>query len=171
MSGETAPASSQKKSISTRGIPSKEAFYLPPHYSEELRKFQDDGENPLRNYWSLDELINFVFPRKYQPVYHEVAALFMHELLSRHKMEGKELSTFIRQNSISKATFYNRVLPRLKRVGLVKVERQTIIAEHNRQKYRPMVVTLSKTFGNYLCKIGDSWLAIIDDARSRPSKK
>ncbi|MEM0438161.1 MAG: hypothetical protein QXU54_02570 [Candidatus Micrarchaeia archaeon] len=170
MSGDIA-SSSPKRAIATRGIPSKESFYLPPHYSEELRKFQDEGENPLRNYWSLEELINFVFPKKYQPIYNDIATRFMQELLSKHKFEGRELSQFIKENSISKATFYNRVLPRLKRVGLVKVERQTIIAEHSKQKYRPMVVTLSKTFGNYLCKIGDSWLALIDDARSKPPKK
>ncbi|MCX8199888.1 MAG: hypothetical protein N3G76_00275 [Candidatus Micrarchaeota archaeon] len=161
------PEKKPRKSIATRGIPSKESFYLPPHYSPDLRKFQDDNELPLRNYWTLDELINFVFPKKYQPTYHEISIIFMKELVQVHKMEGKEISNFIRANSISKATFYNRVLPRLKRLGLVKVERQTIIAEHSKQKYRPMAISLSKTFGNYLNKIGESWLAIIDDARSR----
>lgn len=160
-----------KKRISTRGIPSKESFYLPAHYSPELRKFQDDSENMLRNYWSLEELLNFVFPKKYQPVYNGIAVKFMGELLQYHRIEGKELSRFVHDNSISKATFYNRVLPRLKRLGLIKVERQTITAAHNLQKYRPMSVSLSKTFGNYLCKIGESWLAIIDDARSRPPKR
>ncbi|MEM3364159.1 MAG: hypothetical protein QXS93_01460 [Candidatus Micrarchaeia archaeon] len=159
-----------KRAIATRGIPSKESFYLPPHYSPELRKFQDDNESPLRNYWSLEELLNFVFPKKYQPTYHEISLVFMKELMQVHKMEGKEISNFIKVNSISKATFYNRVLPRLKRVGLVKVERETISAEHSKQKYRPMVISLSKTFGNYLNKIGESWLALIDDARSRPPK-
>ena len=70
-------------------------------------------------------------------------------------------------NGISKATFYNRVLPRLKRVGLVKVERETIIAMESKRKFRPMRISLSKTFGNYFMKIGDSWLAIVDDARTR----
>jgi hypothetical protein len=37
----------------------------------------------------------------------------------------------------------------------------------SKRKYRPMRIALSKTFGNYLMKIGDSWLAIIDDSRSR----
>ncbi len=160
-----------KRTIATRGIPSKESFYLPPHYSPELRKFQDENEGMLRNYWDLEELINFVFPKKYQPTYNEIAHRFMGELLQTHKMEGKEISLFVKENSLSKATFYNRVLPRLKRVGLVKVERETIIAEHGKQKYRPMVISLSKTFGNYLNKIGESWLALIDDARSRPAKQ
>mgnify|MGYP001312272252 CR=1 FL=1 len=159
-----------KKTISTRGIPSKESFYLPAHYSNEIRKFQDEGENVLRNYWNLDELLNFVFPKKYQPVYNEIAILFMNEIIKKDRMVAGEITEFVKKNEISKATFYNRVLPRLKRVGMIKVERQTIIAEHNKQKYRPMEISLSKSFGNYLTKIGDSWLALVDDVRTRKSK-
>jgi len=160
-----------KRTIATRGIPSKESFYLPAHYSPDLRKFQDDNENALRNYWTLEELLNFIFPKKYQPTYYDIACKFMGVLLLAHHMEGKEISLFVKENSLSKATFYNRVLPRLKRVGLIKVERETLIAEHTKQKRRPMVISLSKTFGNYLNKIGESWLALVDDARSRPPKK
>jgi len=51
------------------------------------------------------------------------------------------------------------------------VERETIVAVESKRKYRPMLITLSKTFGNYLMKIGDSWLALVDDARSRKLQK
>lgn len=156
-----------KKTIASRGIPSKESFYLPAHYSSEIRKFQDDGENVLRNYWNFEELLNFVFPKKYQPVYNEISIKFMNELIKKSKLGASDLTEFVKSNEISKATFYNRVLPRLKRVGMIKVERQTIIAEHNKQKYRPMEISLSKSFGNYLTKIGDSWLALVDDVRTR----
>jgi len=159
-----------KKTISTRGIPSKESFYLPAHYSNEIRKFQDDGENVFRNYWNLEEILNFVFPHKYQPIYNEISILFMNEVIKKDKLVAGEITEFVKKNNISKATFYNRVLPRLKRVGMIKVERQTIIAEHNKQKYRPMEISLSKSFGNYLSKIGDSWLALVDDVRSRNKK-
>ena len=50
---------------------------------------------------------------------------------------------------------------------MLKVERQTLIALESKRKFRPMTISLSKTFGNYLTKIGDSWLVIVDDARSR----
>ena len=86
-------------------------------------------------------------------------------------MEGTEIGGFVTKNSVSKATFYNRVLPRLKRVGMIKVQRETIIAKESLRKYRPMTVHLSKTFGNYMLKIGDSWLASVDDARSRKAQQ
>jgi hypothetical protein len=50
---------------------------------------------------------------------------------------------------------------------MIKIERDTIIALESKRKFRPMRISLSKTFGNYLTKIGDSWLAVIDDARTR----
>ena len=154
-------------SIASRGIPSKDSLFLPPFNSPELRAFQDGNENITRNSWNIEEVVNFVFPARFQAKYHEIAIGFMKLLLEKSALTGDEIGNFVSQNGVSKATFYNRVLPRLRRVGMIKVERQTIIALENKRKFRPMTITLSKTFGNYLMKIGDSWLAIVDDARSK----
>ena len=156
-----------KKSIASRGVPSNESLYFPRHDSEELRNFQDKDENATRNLWGVEEVINFVFSKKYQVKYYECAVAFMKLLIEKTCLEGSDISSFIFSTGLSKATFYNRVLPRLKRVGMIKVERDTIVAIESKRKFRPMRITLSKTFGNYLMKIGDSWLAIIDDARSK----
>jgi len=159
-----------ERKIASRGIPSKDSLYLPPYNSPELRSFQDANENITRNTWNVGEVVNFIFPMKYQHKYNEIALSFLKLLLERGAMTGDEIGSFVSTNSVSKATFYNRVLPRLKRIGVIKVERQTIIALESKRKFRPMTISLSKTFGNYLTKIGDSWLAIVDDARSRQKK-
>ncbi|MCX8198196.1 MAG: hypothetical protein N3F07_03325 [Candidatus Micrarchaeota archaeon] len=164
---EQAAKEAYKPSIASRGIPSKDSLYLPPHNSPELRSFQDSGENPTRNVWSLEEVVNFVFPKKYQQKYNEIALSFLRLCLEKTTLSGEEIGRFVSSSGISKATFYNRVLPRLKRIGMLKVERQTVIALESKRKFRPMIISISKTFGNYLNKIGDSWLAIVDDARSR----
>jgi len=130
-----------KPSIASRGIPSKEALYLPRYDSGELRRFQE-GEAPTRNVWSVEEVVNFVFPAKYQRKYHEVALAFLRFLIERHRVSGEETGEFVRGAGISKATFYNRVLLRLKRVGMVKVERETVVAVESRRKYRPMCISL-----------------------------
>lgn len=157
----------EEKKIASRGIPSKDSLYLPPHNSPELRSFQDGNENITRNAWNLEEIINFVFPARYQEKYHEIALAFMKLALEQPSLTGDDIGKFVSTHGISKATFYNRVLPRLRRVGMIKVERQTIIALESKRKFRPMSITLSKTFGNYLTKIGDSWLSVVDDARSK----
>lgn len=157
----------EKHSIASRGIPSKDSLYLPPHNSPELRAFQDSNESLTRNTWSLEEVVNFVFPKRYQLKYNEIALSFIKLALEKTTLTGEDIGGFVSAHGISKATFYNRVLPRLKRIGILKVERQTLIALESKRKFRPMTISLSKTFGNYLTKIGDSWLAIVDDARSK----
>ena len=157
----------QAKKISSRGVPSSESVYLPRYDSQELRTFQDKDENPTRNLWNMEEVTNFIFSKKYQPKYYEIALGFLRLLSEKTKLSGDETAEYVKTNGVSKATFYNRVLPRLKRVGVVKVERDTIIAIESKRKFRPMRISLSKTFGNYFMKIGDSWLAIVDDARTR----
>jgi hypothetical protein len=163
---EEEPAKEARK-VQSRGIPSDESMYLPAHNSPDIRAFQDKEENIGRNLWSSDEVINFVFPKKYQPTYYAIATAFTKLLGEKLTLDGTALSAFVKSNGYSKATFYNRVLPRLRKAGIVKIERQTIIAEEGKRKYRPMIVSMSKTFGNYLMKIGDSWLAYVDDSRSR----
>lgn len=164
---ESAPASSGKPHVATRGVPADETMFLPSHDSPLLRSFEDKNENSTRNLWSMPEVLTFVFPKKFQPVYHQISLAFFLELMEKTRMSGGEISEFVGKNNISKATFYNRVLPRLRRVGMIKIERQTIVAVESRRKFRPMTITLSKTFGNYLMKIGDSWLALVDEARSK----
>ncbi|MEK6982843.1 MAG: hypothetical protein AABX38_07955 [Candidatus Micrarchaeota archaeon] len=164
---ELTQSTEKKKTIASRGVPSNESLYFPRYDSEELRNFQDKDENATRNLWNLDEVINFVFSKKYQAKYYETATSFMKLLMEKTYLEGSDLASFVNSSDISKATFYNRVLPRLKRVGMIKIERDTIVAIESKRKFRPMRISLSKTFGNYLMKIGDSWLAIVDDARSK----
>ncbi|MFH1394243.1 MAG: hypothetical protein ABIH29_05185 [Candidatus Micrarchaeota archaeon] len=156
----------ESRKIASRGVPSSESIYLPPHNSDELRTFQDKNENLTRNTWRLEEVVNFIFSKKYQPKYFETAFSFMKLLTAKVQLSGDETSAFVRENGISKATFYNRVLPRLRRVGMIKVERETLVPVESKRKFRPMRISLSKTFGNYFMKIGDSWLAIVDDSRT-----
>ncbi|MFH0737906.1 MAG: hypothetical protein V1827_04740 [Candidatus Micrarchaeota archaeon] len=170
-SEDAKPGTGNPKQIASRGVPSSESIYLPRHDSEELRSFQDKNENLTRNLWDVEELTNFIFSKKYQPKYYEIAFGFLKMLGDKTEITGEEIAAFVKGNGISKATFYNRVLPRLKRIGMIKVERDTIVAIESKRKFRPMRISLSKTFGNYFMKIGDSWLAVVDDARSRKEKK
>jgi hypothetical protein len=168
---ETENPKQEARTIASRGVPSSESIYLPRHDSPELRSFQDRNESITRNAWNVEELTNFIFSKKYQPKYFEIALGFLSMLAEKTEISGEETAAFVKNSGISKATFYNRVLPRLKRVGMIKVERDTIVAIESKRKFRPMRISLSKTFGNYFMKIGDSWLAVVDDARSRKEKK
>ena len=76
-SEEKGSKENEKHTIASRGIPSKDSLFLPPHNSPELRSFQDGNENITRNTWSLEEVANFVFPKRYQQKYSEIALAFL----------------------------------------------------------------------------------------------
>ena len=116
---EDAGEKEEAHKIASRGIPSKDSLFLPPFNSPELRAFQDGNENLTRNSWNLEEVVNFVFPARFQAKYHEIAIGFMRLLLEKSALTGDEIGNFVSQNGVSKATFYNRVLPRLRRVGMI----------------------------------------------------
>ncbi|NPA22051.1 MAG: hypothetical protein GXN92_00495, partial [Candidatus Micrarchaeota archaeon] len=83
-----------------------------------------------------------------------------HLIANKGKLYSEQIALFIKENNISKATFYNRVLPKLRAFGVIKVEREF---EDINKKARKLKISISRTFGNYLMKIADSWLAIIDE--------
>ncbi len=143
-----------------KGVKSKECLYLPAHYSLKKR-FQTDDETPTRNLLPLEDIVEHVFPSKYSPTYHNVAVQFLDFVIKKKgKVYSEDIASFVSSNNISKATFYNRILPKLRAFGLIKMEREfTDIGK----KSRKLKISLSRTFGNYLMKIADSWLAILDE--------
>ena len=164
---DSASGNENKKTIPTRGIPSKDSMYLPAYDSSFIKTFQDSNEIQTKNVWKVEEILMFIFPKQYQERYYQIALSFIEFLAKKTKLEGKQISSFLKENSISKATFYNRVLPRLRRVGMIKIEREISLDQSTNKKFRPMIISLSKTFGNYLTKIGESWLSYVDEARSK----
>ena len=138
-----------------RKTPVALCLYLPPHDSSAVRKFQD-GEVPTRNIWPLNSIVEFVFPSQYQSRQYVIALAFLKELEAKGHLKGKEIAQFLRDNKFSKATFYGNVLKKMKRLGMVNVKRMG----------KELDVSLSKTFGNYLWKISDSWLSFVDEVRS-----
>ena len=99
------------KQPASRGIPSKERIWL-----HDLRKLRDEWKYHQNVRLELDQILHLIFPQKYQEKYYEISLNFMKALIDKTEMYGDDLGQFIRDNNYSKATFYNVVLPRLKKV-------------------------------------------------------
>jgi len=84
------------------------------HFEGEL----EDGEV------FVGEVVDFVFPRRYQPAYHRVASDFLALVLERDWVTKKEIGDFLLKTGYSKSTLENKVIPKLVRFGLVKRERE-----------------------------------------------
>ena len=152
-----------KRPAST-GIPSDESMWLPPHYGIEIRK---KGGLDKAVYWDVGEVVDFIFPRRFQPVYHRVACDFLLLVLERDWVTKKEIGEFLSGKGYSKSTLENKVIPKLVRFGLLKREREITAGMG---KGRALVLSESMTFANYLERIGFAWNMLVSTSRKRKVK-
>jgi hypothetical protein len=144
-----------KPPTSRTGIPSKESFWLPPHDGKAVK---EKSINPHVR-WDIEQIIEHVFPKQYQTVYHHVASALVRELGNLKLMFSEQIGDFRQKNNFSKATLYNKVIPRLKHVGLLVRERDV--------SSNKMCLKLSKTFSNYISKIANEWESFVETSRQK----
>lgn len=151
-----------KKQPPSRGIPSKESLWL-----EDIRKLRDSWKYHQNVRLELDQILHIVFPEKYQAKYYATGLNFMKYLLEKQELYGDDIGAFLRDKNYSKATFYNVVLPRLKRVGMVKLEREEFTHERAKQKYYKKIVRPSKQFSVFFDHLAKEYDSIIETAKAR----
>ncbi len=132
-----------------KGIPSADAFYLPRKDSlDELLGKQ--GAIRTATPWLLGDVLQFVFPQKHREKYYLTAVLLLTALQeNKGKLYSDQVIDLVKKTGVSKATFYNKVIPRLVRVGMI---------ERNRTPgQRKLTLTWSNQFALYLEKIAFEW--------------
>lgn len=151
-----------KKAPASRGIPAKESLWL-----EDIRKLRDEWKYHQNVRLELDQIMHFVFPKKYQQKYYETALKFMQALLAKQLMRGADLGEFLRSNGYSKATFYNIILPRLKRVGMITTEREAFAEQAEKRKFYRKIVKPSTQFSIFFSHLAREYESIIETSKAR----
>ncbi|MBD3389312.1 MAG: hypothetical protein GF416_09450 [Candidatus Altiarchaeales archaeon] len=146
------------------GLPASESLWLPPHYGGELRK---KGGLDKTVYWDVEEVVDFIFPRRYQPTYHAVACDFLALVLERDYVMKKDIKDFLKAKNYSKSTLENKIIPKLVRFGLLKREREIT---SGLGKGRALILSESLTFSNYLERIGFAWNMLVSTSRKKKVK-
>ncbi len=137
-------------------VKSKETLWFPPVYSKEWKSVEETVR------WSIEDIVKFIFNPNISRKYYEIAVNFLNFTLDNFPfgIKGKEIAKWIKENNISKATFYNRVLPKLISFGLFQRKRV------HGEKGRVMILIPSKTFSLHLKKIAKEWESIIDTKKA-----
>ncbi|MEA3229384.1 MAG: hypothetical protein U9P44_00570 [archaeon] len=104
------------KELSSRGVPSTECLWL-----DSLGERECEWQKGFSLGLKLENILQLVFPKKYQPVYYDISLSFMRLVLSKRTVFGSNVKEMLLDYNFSKATFYNKILPRLKSVGMIKV--------------------------------------------------
>ncbi|MFH0713973.1 MAG: hypothetical protein V1722_05365 [Candidatus Micrarchaeota archaeon] len=131
------------------GMPSEDQLYLPRKDTlDELLNKQ--GAIRSSTSWELGDVLQFVFPSKYRSAYHGVAVSFLKALQANNgSLTSSQIGEFVEKTKVSKATFYNKVLPRLVRIGMLDRNREPTSNK--------MTVKWSNQFAIYLEKIAFEW--------------
>ena len=152
------------KRLASHGIPTSESLWMPPHYGVELKR---KGGLDKAVYWDVGELVDFIFPHRYQPTYHRVACDFVNLVLERDWVTKKEIGEFLKSKGYSKSTLENKVIPKLVRFGLLKREREITAGMG---KGRALILSDSLTFANYLERVAFAWNMLVSTGRKRKVK-
>ncbi len=153
------------KPPSSGGIPAAESLWIPTHHGAHLKR---KGGLDKTIYWEVEDVVDFVFPRKYQPKYHEVASDFIKLVLEKDWVTKKEISEFLNEKKYSKSTLENKIIPKLVRFGLLKREREITAGLG---KGRALILSESLTFTNYLERIGFAWNMLVSTSRKKRGSK
>jgi len=145
----------------SHGVPASETLWLPSHYGKELR---EKGGFDKTVIWDVGDVVDFIFPRKYQPTYHRVASDFLSLILEKDRVTKKDIGEFLRSKGYSRSTLENKVIPKLVRFGLIKREREI---KPGLKKGRGLILSESLTFTSYLDKLGFAWNMLVSTARKR----
>ncbi len=146
------------------GIPSSESLWLPPHYGGQIKK---KGGLDKSVYWDVSEVVDFIFPKRYQPTYHIVACDFLELVLERDWVTKKEIGEFLKSRGYSKSTLENKIIPKLVRFGLIKREREIT---GGLGKGRALILSDSLTFTNYLERVAFAWNMLVSTSRKKKVK-
>ncbi len=144
----------------SRGIKSRNALYLPPHDGKFI---SDKGGFDKNIIWNIEDIVDFIFPKIYQPKYNEIGIKFLNFVLTYEKIGKEEISKFLKENNYSRSTLENKIIPKLVDFGLLKREREP----SKSGKGRYLVLSDSLTFSNYLEKISSAWSMIVLTARQK----
>ena len=140
--------------IPNKGVPSRETFWYPAHDGNKWRSVEAR--------WNVEDILNHIFPRDYSETYHKVATLLMNLFLQNPDgVDGDTLGKWIKEKGLSKATIYNRVLPKLRSFGLIKRERLE----------GKSLITPSLSFASHLIHVGNQWIEIVKTARADHKEK
>ena len=154
------------KAPASRGIPSKESMWL-----DDIRKLRDEWKYHQNVRLELDQILQIIFPKKYQTKYYETALKFMQSLLAKQIMRGVDLGEFLRANNYSKATFYNIILPRLKRVGMITTEREAFTEQASERKFYRKIVRPSTQFSIFFTHVAREYESIVETSKVKAQKQ
>jgi len=139
---------------------SRESLYFPSVLGNKWKSIDPD----IR--WDISDIINHVFPREYQEKSYEYALKFVRFLLKNPRgIDKKMLSEFISANEIPSSTFYNIIIPKMVKLGILERRRESNASNPGKGWF--MILKPSFAFSSHLQKLANEWKSIYKTSVSK----
>lgn len=145
------------KAPPSRGIKSKEALHF----------VYDKLPMSLNARWEAEDVLKIVFPPHLQRAQYEIALKLILFLKDKEEASGHEVTEWAKAHNVPNSTLRNLVIPKLKKMGLIALGRRNPTGTDKKDKRHPMVLTLSKRFGEALQHIGKQWSELVETWRAK----
>jgi hypothetical protein len=133
----------------TRGILAKHQLYLPSIYHQYLSQKVWDFNSPKS--WHVDTILKLVWSPEVQSRTYETAVFVLCQILENQQISRAELRGKVEAQKFSWVSARNVILPRLKRLGMV---RESKIEGH---------LTPWADFARFYTKLANEWMRELAD--------
>lgn len=117
--------------------------------------------------WNWEKIVDLFFPPEQSPRRNEYAKIFLRELKEDGEIDSEKLNSFDEWgHPKGKSNLKNKILPKLRRVGVIEYEYTEYRGQHEGKRGRHKKVKPSSKFTSMLDSVANGWSAYESASKS-----
>jgi hypothetical protein len=135
----------------TSTIVTKNSIAIP----EDAKKFKRSERA-----WNWEKIVDLFFPEEQSPRRNKYAKIFLRELKDEGEIDSEKLNAFDEWgHEKGKSNLKNNILPKLRRLGVIKYEYLEYRGQHEGKKGRRKLIKPARKFSSILDSMANGWAA------------
>lgn len=116
--------------------------------------------------WNWEKIVDLFFPKEQSPKRNRYAKIFLEELKEEGEIDSEKLNNFDEWgHEKGKSNLKNKILPKLRRLGIIKYEYLEYRGRNEGSKGRHKVIKPSSSFTSALDSIANGWASFNSAAK------
>lgn len=116
--------------------------------------------------WNWEKLVDLFFPQEQSPKRNKYAKIFLRELKEEGEIDSEKLAAFDKWgHEKGKSNLKNNILPKLRRLGVIKYEYLEYRGRKEGDQGRRKVIKPATSFTSILDSMANGWAAFESAAR------
>jgi hypothetical protein len=117
--------------------------------------------------WNWEKIVDLFFPEEQSPARNKYAKIFLKKLKEQGEIDSEMLNSFDEWgHEKGKSNLKNNILPKLRRLGIIKYEYQEYRDRNEGKQGREKIVKPSSSFTSTLDSLANGWVAFESASRN-----